>query len=104
MSLKNIFDNINLDKNSEEFIEILKSDKIKIERIVSNGQVSPKDFWYEQEESEFVLLIDGEAILEFESREVKLQKGDFINIKAKEKHRVKYTSKEQTTIWLAIFY
>lgn len=48
MSIKNIFESINLDKNSEEFIEIFKSDDIKIERIVSNGQTSPKDFWYDQ--------------------------------------------------------
>ena len=104
MSLKNIFENINVDKISEEFIEILKNDNLKIERIVSNGQISPKDFWYEQKENEFVLLLEGEAIIEFETKEIKLKKGDFINIKSYEKHRVKYTSLVESTIWLAIFY
>lgn len=104
MSIKNIFENINLDKNSEEFIEILKNKDIKIERIVSNGQTSAEDFWYDQEENEFVLVLEGFAILEFEDKEVELKKGDFLNIEAHRKHRVKYTSKDKPTIWLAIFY
>jgi len=104
LSLKNLFENINVDQISEEFIEILKSNNIKIERIVSNGQTSPKDFWYEQKENEFVLVLEGFAIVEFEDKELELKKGDFINIKAQEKHRVKYTSLDEATIWLAIFY
>lgn len=104
MSIKNIFESINLDKNSEEFIEIFKSDDIKIERIVSNGQTSPKDFWYDQKENEFVLVLDGFAIIEFEDGEIELKKGEFFNIKSHKKHRVKYTSLEEPTVWLAIFY
>ena len=100
----NLLENIPIDKNKEEFIEILKNENIRIERIVSNGQKSDDDFWYDQDENEFVLLLEGFAILEFEDKEVKLKKGDFFDIKANVKHRVKYTSKEQTTIWLAVFY
>lgn len=104
MQKENIFQDILMDKSKEEFIDILKSDNIRIERIVSNGQNSPKDFWYCQEENEFVLLLEGNAILEFEEKQVELKKGDYVDIKAKIKHRVKYTSKEETTIWLAVFY
>ncbi len=104
MEIKNIFENIAIDKSKEEFINILKNDKIRIERIVSNGQSSKKDFWYCQEENEFVLILEGNAILEFEEKEVELKKGDYFDIKAKIKHRVKYTSKEESTIWLAVFY
>lgn len=102
--LKNLFENVKVDKNSEEFIDILKNEKIRIERIVSNGQSSPIDFWYEQEENEFVIVLDGDAIIEFEDEKVDLKKGDFINIESKRKHRVKYTNQEKSTIWLAIFY
>ena len=76
MQKYNIFEQIIVDKNEEKFFEIFKNETIKIEKIVSNGQTSPENFWYEQEKSEFVLLLEGFAILEFENREVELKKGD----------------------------
>ncbi len=100
----NIFDDIKVGNDKEEFIDILKNENIRIERIVSNGQKSQEDFWYDQDENEFVILLEGEAILEFEDKEVKLSKGDYCDIKAHIKHRVKYTSLEKPTIWLAVFY
>ena len=103
MEKYNIFDKIIVDKE-ENFFEIFKNETIKIEKIVSNGQKSPENFWYEQEKSEFILLLEGFAILEFENREVELKKGDCINIKAMEKHRVKFTSLDEPTIWFAVFY
>ena len=104
MEKYNIFEQIIVDKEEENFFEIFKNETIKIEKIVSNGQKSPENFWYEQEKSEFVLLLEGFAILEFENREVELKKGDCINIKAKQKHRVKFTSIDEPTIWFAVFY
>ena len=104
MQKYNIFEQIIVDKNEERFFEIFKNETIKIEKIVSNGQKSPENFWYEQEKSEFVLLLEGFAILEFENREVELKKGDCLNIKAMEKHRVKFTSLDEPTVWFAVFY
>ncbi len=104
MQKENIFENILIDKTNEQFQDIVKKENIRIERIISNGQKSQKDFWYCQEENEFVLLLEGSAILEFEDKELELKKGDYCDIKAKIKHRVKYTSLEETTIWLAVFY
>ena len=104
----NIFENVLIDKENEEFSDILKRENLRIERIVSNGQTSPNDFWYNQDENEFVLLLQGHAILEIEEEnkivEIDLKEGDYINIEANVKHRVKYTSLKQTTIWLAVFY
>jgi len=100
----NIFENIIIDKKQEQFFELIKNDNIKIEKIVSNGQSSPINFWYEQKENEFVLLLKGNAILEYKDKEVILKEGDFINIPAFTKHRVKYTNEKEPTIWLAIFY
>lgn len=105
--MKNLFEDIKIDKNSEEFIDILNKPNIRIQRIVSNGQASKEGFWYEQEENEFVTILEGEAVLEFEDKDksdIVLKKGDFCNIEVKEKHRLKYTSIEEPTIWLAIFY
>ena len=104
MEKYNIFEQIIVDKNEEKFFEIFKNETIKIERIVSNGQISPENFWYEQEKSEFVLLLEGFAILEFENRIVELKKGDCLNIEAYEKHRVKFTSLDEPTVWFAVFY
>lgn len=100
----NIFDEIIVDKNEESFFEIFKNDIIKVEKIVSNGQKSPENFWYEQEKNEYILLLDGFAILEFEDKEIELKKGDCINICAMQKHRVKFTSQDEPTIWFAVFY
>ena len=104
MEKYNIFEKIIVDKTEEIFFEIFKNETIKVEKIVSNGQKSVENFWYEQEKSEFILLLEGFAILEFEDREVELKKGDCINIKAKQKHRVKFTSLNEPTIWFAVFY
>ena len=102
--MTNLLENIIVDKSKEEFLDILKHENVRIERIVSNGQSSPIDFWYEQKENEFVLLLEGESQVQFEEEVVSLKKGEFLNIVANRKHRVKYTSKQKPTIWLAIFY
>ena len=104
MEKYNIFDKIIVDKEEENFFEIFKNETIKIEKIVSNGQTSPENFWYEQEKSEFILLLEGFAILEFEDKQVELVKGDCLNIEAFQKHRVKFTSLDEPTVWFAVFY
>ena len=100
----NIFDEIIVDKSEEKFFEIFKNETIKVEKIVSNGQNSPENFWYEQEKSEFILLLEGFAILELENSIVELKKGDCLNIEANQKHRVKFTSLDEPTVWFAVFY
>ncbi|QDF28681.1 cupin domain-containing protein [Halarcobacter anaerophilus] len=102
--IENIFNNLIINKEKEQFFDLLKKDNIRVEKIVSNGQISPNDFWYKQDENEFVIILKGEAVLEFEDKEISLKVGDYINIEANVKHRVKYTSKDETTLWLAIFY
>lgn len=102
--MKNVFEAIKVNNKDEEFIDILKKPNIRIERIVSTGQKSKKDFWYEQKENEFVIILEGNAILQLEDKEIVLNKGDFYNIDSMIKHRVKYTSIEEPTIWLAVFY
>ena len=89
----------------EELTEILVSAaSLRIERIVSYGQASPAGFWYDQKEHEWVVLLQGAARLQFEDELVKLKPGDFVNIPAHRKHRVEWTTPDQPTIWLAVFY
>ena len=87
----------------EELIEkIAGSGEVRIERVISHGHCSKEGFWYDQEEDEFVLLLQGEAELEFESETIHLKKGDCLTIKAHQRHRVKWTTPNQSTIWLTV--
>ncbi len=86
-----------------EMISVLEqNEKVRIERIVSTGQQSD---WYDQEESEYVILLEGRAQLLFaEGRTIILEKGDTLLIPPHQKHRVTYTSADPPCIWLCVFY
>jgi cupin 2 domain-containing protein len=101
----NLFDDIP-EVIEREITEVLaQSSSVRIEKIVSQGQSSPENFWYDQEENEWVILLRGSAILEFENGEfIQLDEGDYINIPAHKKHRVEWTVIYEQTIWLAVFY
>ena len=102
---KNIFTNIPADIPEEIFETIIESDSIKVEKIISRGQKSPGNFWYDQDKNEWLIIIKGEARLQFENNQIiDLVKGDYINIPAHQKHRVEWTKPDIETIWLAIFY
>ena len=79
---------------------------LRIERIVSFGQASPSGFWYDQDESEWVLLLAGAASLRFEDEPEarRLGPGDWVGIAAHRRHRVEWTDPDQPTVWLAVFY
>ena len=58
---------------TEEVTTILnENENIRIERIISTGQVSD---WYDQAETEFVILLEGNAIIEYETGRVLLCRG-----------------------------
>ena len=105
MKKSNIFSQIPEDLKDELFENIITTDKLNIERIVSYGHTSPKTGWYESKENEWVIVLKGEAILSFEdSEDVKLDAGDYVNITAFLKHKVSWTLPHVETIWLAIHY
>ena len=88
----------------KELMNILaKGENIRIERIVSSGEVSPDGFWYDQEEDEAVFLIRGSAVLQFEEGSTPLKEGDWIIIPGHKRHRVTYTSSNPPAVWLCIF-
>lgn len=95
-------DNIPSSLHEEVFQTIIKNENVKIERIISYGQHTPQEFWYDQTEDEFVLVLEGEAKIAYDDENLyHLKKGDSLYIKAHQKHQVRYTS--NPTIWLAIF-
>ena len=87
--------------NGEVITTLLENEKIRIETIVSFGNVSPDDFWYCQSEDEWVMLTNGKAQIQFEDEFVDLCKDDHMLIPAYKKHRVSYTSDDAE--WLCVF-
>lgn len=101
----NFFEMQLLEKQSEQISELLKTDVVRVERIVSCGHCSPPGFWYEQQENEWVLIVQGAGTIEFaDGSKVRLNKGDHLHIPAQTKHRVAWTEPESETLWLAVFY
>ena len=93
----------------EELITVLEeSGQVRIERIVSTGHASPDDFWYDQEQNEWVLLLSGSAILSIEQdgavSRMELAPGDHLLLPAHQRHRVESTSTDEKTVWLAVHY
>ena len=94
-------------KSADEQVSVLLArTDLKIERIVSTGQASPADVWYDQERAEWVLLLNGSAGLLFEGEHAPrvLKPGDYICIEAHRRHRVVWTAPAQPTVWLAIHF
>jgi cupin 2 domain-containing protein len=93
----------------QELIETLvRGQRVRIERIVSRGHISPDGFWYEQDEHEFVLVVRGSARLRFqdgvEESVIEMKAGDWLDIPARRQHRVEWTTPLEPTVWLAVFY
>jgi cupin 2 domain-containing protein len=106
MSSSSIFSSIP-DQLPDELVDLLADNgQVRIERIVSRGHTSPPGFWYDQQEHEFVLLLQGKAELELlePKEQLCLQAGDYLLIPARRKHRVIRTSSDEDCVWLAVFY
>ena len=104
-ALSNMFDDIPAGLPEELVQTLLGKPGLRIERIVSLGHASPEGFWYDQEASEWVLLLKGAARLRFEGEEpIELGPGSFVNIPARKRHRVEWTDPGEATIWLAVHY
>ena len=90
--------------SDERFDPLAERAGVRIERIVSTGQRSPDDFWYDQPSDEWVALLQGRARLRFagEAGVRELASGDWVLIPAGCRHRVESTSVEPPAVWLAI--
>jgi len=75
-----------------------------VERIVSTGQASPAGFWYDQEGTEWVILLQGAAGLRIEGEDAPraLRPGDHVELPAHVRHRVEWTLADPPTVWLAV--
>lgn len=102
--MTNIFADIPESLPEELFTSLLKRDNVHIERIVSQGHSTPIEQWYDQAWDEWVIVLEGQAVLIYEQDRLKLpmMAGDYHLIPAHTKHRVEWTDPDCHTVWLAI--
>jgi cupin 2 domain-containing protein len=90
---------------ADEVTDVLvKQAPVRIERIVSAGQITPEGKWYDQDADEWVLLVSGAARLriEGETEDRVLEEGGWMLLPAHCRHRVTWTRKKPPTVWLAV--
>ncbi|MDQ6999088.1 MAG: cupin domain-containing protein [Mariprofundus sp.] len=106
MEPTNLFTNTSVEMNQEVVERILHGKTFRLERIVSNGQCSEQALWYDQKEDELVFLLSGEARLQFECDDtlLTLKPGDYVHIPAHQRHRLDWTSPDEASVWLALFF
>lgn len=106
LPIHNLFAAISSDL-PQELIEVLaESPACRIVRIVSHGHASSDGFWYDQEQDEWVIVLQGTAKLVFDGAEqpLEMRPGDWVDIPAHTKHRVEWTTPDEPTVWLAVYY
>ncbi len=104
MRVRNLFRDIAA--GPDETIDALLSGRgnVTVERIVSHGGRAPAEGVFEQDWTELVVLVQGEArLVALEPDETfALKSGDWLKIPPKRRHYVASTSREPPAVWLAV--
>ncbi len=87
-----------LPASGETFTTLLDHPHARIVRIVSSDVIEP--ILYDQEEDEWVVVVDGEAVLEIEGEKTTLHRGESLLIPAHVKHRI--LGVKRGTVWLEV--
>ncbi|MBK2356948.1 cupin domain-containing protein [Francisella hispaniensis] len=101
-SINNVYDLEPKNSNQEIFTDLFKSDDIRIEKIISYGQVTPADQPYIQAHDEWVVVLSGQAQVKLEDSYYTLKQGQHLFIAKNTRHWVTFTT--NPTIWLAIHF
>ena len=90
----------------EHCTTLIQMPQWRLERIHSNQAASPEGFWYEPQEHEWVLLLQGSALLRMaeDAQPRALSRGDQLLIPAGCRHRLEATDPAPGTVWLALFW
>ena len=84
--------------SGEVFDTLFEGKRVKIVRIISSDDIEIVE--YIQDEDEWVVLLEGKAVIEIEGEQKTLKKGDTLFIPSKTPHKVLSTSKG--ALWLAV--
>lgn len=100
----NLMHNLPDAADAEQFATLVNLEGVRVEQIVSKGQVTPQNTWYDQAWHELVVLMSGEALVELEgeSSPRRLGVGDWLLLPAHCRHRVVWTLPDRPTVWLAM--
>ena len=98
MQIDNHFTGIAPPAQGERFDVLLDHRNLVVERIVSSGDVTPQT--YVQPQDEWVVLIQGDALLDVDGTPVELKAGDHVFLPAHVPHTVRRVS--DGAIWLAV--
>lgn len=105
MEKKSIFVHDANDFSKEQFFSLINNPSFLLEKIVSNGQSSPENEWYDQDRAEWVILLSGSAEIVFDDNTIiTLSPGDYILIPAHKRHRVAKTDPFVESVWIAIHF
>ncbi|MEY3545326.1 MAG: hypothetical protein RLZZ106_608 [Cyanobacteriota bacterium] len=90
----------------ERMDRLIEGSGWRLERIHSCLASSPEGFWYDQAETEWVIVLRGSAQLQFadEQQPRDLCVGDSVLISPHRRHRVVTTDPDPGTLWLALFW
>ena len=101
----NLFAGVPARLGEEETTVLADLPGARIERIVSTGQASPPGFWYDQDGTEWVVVLTGSAglLIEGEAAPRILAPGDYVEIPPHVRHRVEWTAADPPTVWLAVY-
>jgi cupin 2 domain-containing protein len=101
--IANLLDDLPPAGSDEVFEPLLERAGVRLERIVSSGQSTPPDAWYDQGQDEWVMIVAGAARLCIEGQGVfDMKPGDSVFLPAHCRHRVEWTDPGQRTVWLAL--
>lgn len=88
---------------AETIHHLIQTPSLNLEHIVSRGQASPRGFWYDQMDPEWVVLLRGTATLDFgDAGVLDLRAGDSLTLPARVKHRVAQVSDD--ALWVALHF
>ena len=93
----NIYDTLT-PKSGETLTTLLSHKNININHIVSSDNIEAIE--YQQEEDEWLVLLEGEAILFINNQEKQLKKGETFFIPSQTPHKVLKT--KDGTAWLTV--
>jgi cupin 2 domain-containing protein len=104
--MPNLFDKLPRELAGELNETLVGASMVRVARIVSHGHRSPDGFWYDQDENEWVIVLRGQARLRLDGvdKPLEMRPGDYVNIPARQRHRVEWTTPDEPTVWLAIHY
>jgi cupin 2 domain-containing protein len=102
----NLFRALSAALRAEQVDVLAETAHLRIERIISRGQVTPPGQWYDGAQDEWVAVLAGAARLRFEREAAPraLAPGDWLRIPARARHRVEWTDPEVATVWLAVHF